>query len=212
LLLADDLDDIGADQDGRRRPVDLGLLVAQPGHHPAFGDGGRVDAGDGGERVEVHQEHFAGAPAGECLDQPCPHHRWLAEPGGLGVAAVTGDGRGLAAGQAQQFDVLQHAGQVGVADVVALAGLPDRPFRAELVAAVEPGVAVGQRQPPVIASGGGGIGPAVVHQPVEATQEPQGAGDRPGVERSAAGTAMSGPFSPPLGQERPELQGQCPQL
>ena len=128
LLLADDLDDVGADQDGRRGAIDLGLLVAQPGGHPALGNGGRVHTGDGVSGLEVHQQDLGGAAAGECLDQPCPHHRRVPEPGHLGFLAVAGDGHGLVAGQAEQFDVLQHARQVGVADVVAFVGLPDGPF------------------------------------------------------------------------------------
>lgn len=68
LLFPDDLDDVGADQDGDRCAFDFGLLVAQPGNHPAFGDGGRVDAGDVGERLEVHQQNLGGASPGEGLD------------------------------------------------------------------------------------------------------------------------------------------------
>ena len=41
LLGPDDRDDLGVDQDGVRRAVDLGLLVAEPGgHRPRFRDGG----------------------------------------------------------------------------------------------------------------------------------------------------------------------------
>jgi len=101
----------------------------------------------------------------------------VTEPGGPGFPAVAGDGHGLVAGQAEQLDVLQHAGQVGVADVVTLVGLADRPFRAELVTADEPGVAVGQRQLPLIAGRGGSVGPAVAHCPVEVAEEPERAGD-----------------------------------
>ena len=212
LLLADDLDHVGADEDGGRGAVDLGLLVAQPGDHPALGNSGRVDAGDGAERVEVHQQDLGGAPSGERLDQPGPHHRRMAEPGHFGFLPVAGDGHGLVAGQAEQLDVLQHAGQVGIADVVTLISLADRSFRAELVAADEPGVAVGERQPPLIAGRGGRVGPAVAHRPVEVAEEPEGAGDRSRVQRPAAGLTVGGPFPPPLLQERPELQRHGPQV
>ena len=52
LLLADDLHDVGADQDGVRGTVDLGLLVAQPGDHPALGNRGGIQAGYLAERLK----------------------------------------------------------------------------------------------------------------------------------------------------------------
>ena len=109
----------------------------------------------------------------------------MAEPGDSGFLAVAGDGHGLVAGQAEQLDVLQHACQVGIADVVTLIGLADRSFRAELVAADEPGVAVGERQPPLIAGRGGRVGPAVTHRPVEVPRNLRVRGS----ERASSGRA-----------------------
>jgi hypothetical protein len=53
LLFPDDLDDVAADEDGVRRRVDLRLLVAEPRDHPALRDGGGVQAGDVGQRLEA---------------------------------------------------------------------------------------------------------------------------------------------------------------
>ena len=136
----------------------------------------------------------------------------MAEPGQFGFLPVAGDGHGLVAGQAEQLDVLQHARQVGIADVVTLVGLADRSFRAELVAADEPGVAVGERQPPLIAGRGGRVGPAVAHRPVEVAEEPAGCG-RP-IARPAARRGPDHGRAVPAATaaERPELQRQGPQL
>ena len=102
--------------------------------------------------------------------------------------------------------MLEHAGQVGVADVVAVVGLADGPLGGELVAADEPPVAVAEREPPVIPGRGGCLVPAVGHRRVEVAEEPQGAGDRPRVQRPAAGLAAGGTLPPPLPQERLEVQ------
>ncbi|MGW3708444.1 hypothetical protein [Streptomyces sp. NPDC005121] len=88
MLFPDDLDDVGADEDGVRCRVDLRLLVAEPGDHPALGDGGGVQAGDVGEWFEVHHQHFAGPASGHGLDEPGPHDCGMSESGQLGLAGV----------------------------------------------------------------------------------------------------------------------------
>jgi hypothetical protein len=207
LLLADDLHDVGADQDGHRGALDLGLLVAEPGNHPAVGNGGRVDAGNRGQRVEVHQQHFGSAPPGQRLDQPGPHRGGLTEPGDVEIAAVAGDGHRLVPGHAEQLDAGEHLRQVGVADVVALVGFLDHALGEEFAGPVEPGVRVGELQPPVITGRRGGVGLVVVHGAVEVPDDPLGAGNRPVIQRPAAFLLPVG-AAPPLPQERPEIQHQ----
>jgi hypothetical protein len=73
-------------------------------------------------------------------------------------------------------------------------------------------VAVAEREPPVIPGRGGRFVPAVGHHRIEVAEETQGAGDRPRVQRPAAGLAAGGPLPPPLPQERLEVQRHGAQL
>lgn len=168
--------------------------------------------GQGRERVEVHQQDLGGASSGEGLQQPGAHHGGLAEPSELDGLRTVGEDHGLVARQAKQLDVAEHAGQVGVADVVAFVGLADGPADAALGDTVEPGVAVGQRQPSLVVEGRGGFDPVVVHVTVEVADHPLGSGDRARVQSTVIVLGSTCGLRPPFLQKCAEFQHEAPEL
>ncbi|MFF4353850.1 hypothetical protein [Streptomyces sp. NPDC001530] len=205
LLFPDDLDHVAADEDGVRRRVDLRLLVAEPRDHPALRDGGGVQAGDVGQRLEVHHQHFAGPASGHGLDEPGPHDRGMSEPGQLNLAGLADDGAGLLGRQAEELDVGEHAAEIGVVDVVAFVGLADLALTGPVGGAEHAGMAVGERQPPGIVQGFGGLSAAVGHDPVEQVDRLQVLVDRPRLE-AAADLGAARRLALPVVQEGAEVQ------
>jgi hypothetical protein len=80
LLFLDHRDDVLVDQDAVRCDVDLALGVGEPGDLFTVGVGG--GAGDRGQAVEVAGADFAGATAGEDLQQDHAHRLGVVEPAG----------------------------------------------------------------------------------------------------------------------------------
>lgn len=89
LLGADDRDDLGVNEDGVRRVVDLGLLKAQL-RDDCFRARvvlGVWDAGDRQQAVEVQQQQLACPSAGAGEQHEDPHRLLIAEPALLGWGA-----------------------------------------------------------------------------------------------------------------------------
>jgi hypothetical protein len=138
LLGRDDRDDLGVDQDGVRRTVDLGLLVAEPGGHcPRFWGGGRA-GGQRQQQVGVQHEDLVDPAAQPGLQHHDPHRLWVTQ------AAVTGRLTELA----DPRHDLRHRGVIDdVGGRVAPVGAGKFP------SAVEPGVPGSQPGPSRLAGG-----------------------------------------------------------
>lgn len=152
LLGPDDRDDLGVDEDGVRRTVDLGLLVAEPGGHcPRFWGGGRA-GGQRQQRVCVQHEDLVDLAAQPGLQHHDPHRLRVIE------AAVPG----RLAELADPCHDLRHR---GVIDDVQ--GRVPPGGAGKLPGAVEPGVSGSQPGPSLLAGGRRGRVLVVVHEQVE---------------------------------------------
>lgn len=80
LLGADDRDDLGIDEDGVGRTVDLGLLVAEPGGERVRVVRRGADGEEREQRVAVQHADLVDPLAQPCLQHHDPHGLLVAEP------------------------------------------------------------------------------------------------------------------------------------
>ena len=184
LLLPDDRDDLGIDQDGVRRPVDLCLLVAEPGHHRSRLPGACRAAGQRQQRVCVQHEDLADPAAEAGLQHHDPHRLRVIQAAGIGFLAELADPcHDLRQGGAV-YDIQARVPPAGAGK------LPDP---------VEAGVPGSQFPPSRLAGGRRGRVLVVVHEQVELLGMDQ---HRLGVRRryplpgGGAAAGLAGPHVP----------------
>ncbi|MDJ0386389.1 hypothetical protein [Streptomyces sp. G-G2] len=132
----------------------------------------------------------------------------MSESGQLGLAGVADDGARLLGWQAEELDVGEHAAEVGVVDVVAFVRLADFALPGPVAGSKHAGVAVGERQPPGIVQGFGGLTAAVGHDLVEQVDRLQVLVDRPRLE-AAADLGAARRLALPVLQEGAEVEREC---
>jgi hypothetical protein len=170
LLLADDVHHRALDEDRVRGAVDLGLLVAQPGHERVLVVGLVRQGRDRLDRIEVHHQDLVDPPAGEHRQQVAAHRLRVTEPGDLHLLVSDEHRLGLVARHPDDVEVLDDPGQHVRLDVVA--GPDRRPSPDEVVAvAPEAGVRVAQLQPARLVEQLGGLAAVVGHERVEAPDD-----------------------------------------
>ena len=180
LLLPDDRDDLGVDQDGVRGAIDLRLLVAEPGNHRARLAGRRA-SGQRQQRVSVEHEDLADPAAEAGLQHHDPHCLRVIQ------AAVT-------AARSELADPGHDLPHRGVVDDIQARVAPAA--AGKLPGPVKAGVPGSQFPPSRLASGRRGRVLVVVHEQVELLDMDQhrlGVRRRYPLPRGGAAAGLAGP-------------------